>query len=282
MKNEIDTIDEILAQELKKFRAKDERIPEFEPGDTLRVTLRVVDGDDVHSQVYEGVCIARSGKGLHENFTVRKISYGEGVERVFPLYSPFITGIEVVRRGKVRRTKLYYMRGRRRHAALKTFKLKGKKDDLKRIENITPDLETMLNKLNIIKLEQIATFTDDDIANIDDALGLNGQINEEDWVGQAQRLIAEAGLEKVSPEPDCNTSEFRTTSPDDVARREKERQEIISRVKDWAGSKEAAETWYVSQPIPALGNQTAEGLVAVGKAEFVRHYLNSIAVGGFA
>jgi large subunit ribosomal protein L19 len=92
-------------------------IPEFGPGDTLRVNVKVTEGTRTRVQAYEGVCIGRSGGGLNENFTVRKISYGEGVERVFPIYSPSIDSIEVVRRGKVRRAKLYYLRGRRGKSA---------------------------------------------------------------------------------------------------------------------------------------------------------------------
>ena len=87
-------------------------VPEFAPGDTVIVNVRVVEGDRTRVQAYEGVVIARSGAGFNENFTVRKISYGEGVERVFPVYSPMIDSIKVVRRGKVRRAKLYYLRGR--------------------------------------------------------------------------------------------------------------------------------------------------------------------------
>jgi large subunit ribosomal protein L19 len=87
-------------------------IPEFRPGDTLRVGVKVVEGDRTRIQNYEGVCIARANRGLGSSFTVRKISFGEGVERVFPLYSPNIDSIEVVRRGAVRRAKLYYLRGR--------------------------------------------------------------------------------------------------------------------------------------------------------------------------
>jgi large subunit ribosomal protein L19 len=87
-------------------------VPEFGPGDTLRVSVKVVEGERTRTQAFEGVCIARSNKGLNSNFTVRKISYGEGVERVFPLYSPTIADIAVVRRGDVRRAKLYYLRGR--------------------------------------------------------------------------------------------------------------------------------------------------------------------------
>ena len=87
-------------------------VPDFIPGDTLRVSVKVVEGERTRTQAFEGVCIARSNKGLNSNFTVRKISYGEGVERVFPLYAPTIAEIMVVRRGDVRRAKLYYLRGR--------------------------------------------------------------------------------------------------------------------------------------------------------------------------
>ena len=92
-------------------------IPEFRPGDTLRVGVRVVEGDRTRIQNYEGVCIARANRGMGSSFTVRKISFGEGVERVFPLYSPNVESIEVVRRGVVRRAKLYYLRGRTGKAA---------------------------------------------------------------------------------------------------------------------------------------------------------------------
>ena len=92
-------------------------VPDFAPGDTLRVQVKIVEGTRHRVQAYEGVCIARSGSGLHESFRVRKISYGEGVERVFPLYSPNIAAIEVLRRGKVRRAKLYYLRTRRGKSA---------------------------------------------------------------------------------------------------------------------------------------------------------------------
>ncbi|WP_376092673.1 50S ribosomal protein L19 [Roseomonas sp. CCTCC AB2023176] len=87
-------------------------VPEFAPGDTVRVMVKVVEGERTRTQAYEGVVIARSNRGLNSNFTVRKISYGEGVERIFPLYSPNVSDIQVMRRGKVRRAKLYYLRGR--------------------------------------------------------------------------------------------------------------------------------------------------------------------------
>ncbi len=95
----------------------DKVIPDFAPGDTVIVNVKVKEGDRSRVQAYEGVCIARNGGGLNESFTVRKISYGEGVERVFPLYSPNIDSIKLVRRGKVRRAKLYYLRDRRGKSA---------------------------------------------------------------------------------------------------------------------------------------------------------------------
>jgi len=99
-------------EQITKLTANKE-IPDFAPGDTLIVNVKVVEGERTRLQAYEGVCIARSGGGINESFTVRKISYGEGVERVFPLYSPLVDSIKVVRRGKVRRAKLYYLRGLR-------------------------------------------------------------------------------------------------------------------------------------------------------------------------
>src|SRR5579863_8919162 len=109
-------IKEIEHEQMAKLSAGKE-IPEFQPGDTLVVNVKIVEGERSRVQAYEGVCIGRAGSGINENFTVRKISYGEGVERVFPLYSPMIDSIKVVRRGQVRRAKLYYLRGRRGKSA---------------------------------------------------------------------------------------------------------------------------------------------------------------------
>ncbi len=109
--NEMNIIEQ-LEKEQAEVIAQQRTIPEFAPGDTVRVNVKVTEGTRSRVQAYEGVCIARAGGGLNENFTVRKISYGEGVERVFPIYSPLIDSVEVVRRGKVRRAKLYYLRGR--------------------------------------------------------------------------------------------------------------------------------------------------------------------------
>jgi large subunit ribosomal protein L19 len=100
-----------LEQEQVDKLAASRPIPEFQPGDTLRVGVKVVEGERERIQVFEGVCIGRKNAGVNSNFTLRKISYGEGVERIFPLYSPRITSIDVVRRGVVRRAKLYYLRG---------------------------------------------------------------------------------------------------------------------------------------------------------------------------
>jgi large subunit ribosomal protein L19 len=109
-------IQELEKEQMAKLSAG-KVIPNFGPGDTVLVNVKVVEGDRTRLQAYEGVCIGRSGGGLNENFTVRKISYGEGVERVFPLYSPTVDSIHVVRRGKVRRAKLYYLRSRRGKSA---------------------------------------------------------------------------------------------------------------------------------------------------------------------
>ncbi|WP_374447629.1 50S ribosomal protein L19 [Stella sp.] len=104
------------AEQVEKLLAE-RGVPEFGPGDTLRVSVKVVEGERERVQAFEGVCIARKNAGINSSFTVRKISYGEGVERIFPLYSPRITAIDVVRRGDVRRAKLYYLRGRTGKAA---------------------------------------------------------------------------------------------------------------------------------------------------------------------
>ncbi len=117
-------IEELEKEQIAKL-TEGREIPDFGPGDTVRVSVRVVEGSRSRLQAFEGVCIARSNKGVNSNFTVRKISYGEGVERVFPLYSPLVEKIEVVRRGAVRRAKLYYLRGRTGKAA----RIAEKRDD---------------------------------------------------------------------------------------------------------------------------------------------------------
>ncbi len=204
---------EQLEKEQVAALSKKRKVPEFGPGDTVRVNVKVVEGERTRVQAYEGVCIGRAGGGVNENFTVRKISYGEGVERVFPVHSPLIDSIEVVRRGRVRRAKLYYLRGRRGKAAriperqdvrgkkkeaFKGFtKPKGEPDDLKLIAGVTPELEKKLNKLGVIKFEQIANLTDDEIAYVDEALSLDGAIENEDWTAKAVALMAETTADEV-------------------------------------------------------------------------------------
>ncbi len=225
-------IQELEQEQMKAVLAK-RGVPEFGPGDTVKVVVRVADveapdpkakgkkkeeaRETVRLQAYEGVCIGRSGAGLNESFTVRKISYGEGVERVFPIYSPFIAEIEVLRRGAVRRAKLYYLRGRRGKAARivertdararrlaaawKGFtRPKGEPDDLTKIAGISADLAGRLHKLGCTKLEQIANFSDEDIANVDEALQLDGAIENGDWVGKARALAAEVAAAEVPAE----------------------------------------------------------------------------------
>jgi large subunit ribosomal protein L19 len=234
-------IQEIEREQINAVVAK-RGVPEFGPGDTVKVMVKVIEGGEGEGakegaktagrakaaapkeatfrlQAYEGVVIARSGSGINESFTVRKISYGEGVERVFPVYSPYIAEIEVLRRGKVRRAKLYYLRGRRGksarifertdarakrlNAAFKGFKKpKGEPDDLTKIKGVSADLAGRLGTIGVIKYEQIANFSDDDIANVDEALSLQGRLEKEDWVGQAQKLVAEQAAAEVPTEDD--------------------------------------------------------------------------------
>ena len=195
-------------------------VPQFQAGDTVKVNVRIVEGDSSRIQAYEGLCIARQGSGIQEAFTVRKISYGEGVERVFPLYSPMIDSIQVIRRGEVRRAKLYYLRGLRGKAARifertdirgkkmqsidnwKGFKKpKGAADELTRIKSISEELKSRLNKLGVTKFDQIAELSDDDITKIDETLGLEGRMEKEDWLSQARTLAAEAAVAEAPPVP---------------------------------------------------------------------------------
>jgi len=124
METQVNIIETIEAEHAAKLSAG-RTIPDFSPGDTIVVNVKVTEGERTRVQAYEGVCIARSGAGLQESFTVRKISYGEGVERVFPVYSPVIDSIKIVRRGKVRRAKLYYLRDRRGKSARIAERLEG-------------------------------------------------------------------------------------------------------------------------------------------------------------
>jgi large subunit ribosomal protein L19 len=225
-----------IEQEHAAALAAQRAVPEFRPGDTLRVNVRITEGDRTRVQAYEGVCIARNGAGINESFTVRKISYGEGVERVFPIHSPSIESIEVRRRGKVRRAKLYYLRALRgkaaripervdaaRAAQIKAAaelkkqggplfaKPKGAADDLTRIEGVDTELAAKLNRSGVIQFEQIANFSGDDIAKLDEALSLDGAIENNDWIGQCRTLIAEATVGEIAvPEAEA------TAAGDDV------------------------------------------------------------------
>ena len=213
-------IEQLEAEQVAALVAKRE-VPDFAPGDTVQVNVWVREGNRERTQAYEGVVIARSGGGLNESFTVRKISYGEGVERVFPVHSPMIDSINVVRRGKVRRAKLYYLRGRRGKSARIAEKVdprrgkknaeakaakeakvmftapKGEADDLKKISGVGEELEKRLNALGIRAYAQIAAFSDDDIARVDDVLSFKGRIEREGWVDQAKTLMAETTVDEV-------------------------------------------------------------------------------------
>ncbi len=209
------------------------RVPEFGPGDTVKVMVRVIEEAVIDPkakksgkaapkepterlQAYEGLVISRAGAGINESFTVRKISYGEGVERVFPIYSPFIAEIEVLRRGAVRRAKLYYLRGRRGksarifertdarakalNAAFKGFKRpKGDVEDLTQITGISAELAARLNQIGVTKYDQVANFSGDDMGNVDQILNLKGAIEKQDWIGQARALLT-AVPEAAAPE----------------------------------------------------------------------------------
>ena len=126
----MNVIDKIQKDQMDKIIAE-RAIPDFSAGDTIKVDVKIVEGDKERIQAFEGLCIARSGGGLNESFTVRKISYGEGVERIFPIFSPKIAGITVIKKGKVRRAKLYYLRDRRGKSARIVEKIQVSKKDSK-------------------------------------------------------------------------------------------------------------------------------------------------------
>ena len=136
-------IEKIEKEQLEKL-SSGKQTPDFNPGDTIKVDVKVVEGTRERVQAFEGVCIARGGKGINESFTVRKISYGEGVERVFPLFSPKISSITLVRKGKVRRAKLYYLRDRRGKAAriVEKIEVKKKTNEKKVVASLSKDKVT--------------------------------------------------------------------------------------------------------------------------------------------
>jgi large subunit ribosomal protein L19 len=197
-----------LIQELEREQAekitKKRKLAEFAPGDTVVVSVRISEGERSRVQAYEGVVIARNGSGLNENFTVRKMSYGEGVERVFPLYSPMVEAVKVLRRGKVRRAKLYYLRGLTGKAARIAEKKRAGPgqagaegaaetavaEDLTAIAGIDSAMAERLAGEGVSDVSQIAGWSSDDVADYDAKLGLDGRIQSEDWVGQAKALGA--------------------------------------------------------------------------------------------
>jgi large subunit ribosomal protein L19 len=245
--NIIEQLEKEQQAELEANRA----VPEFAPGDTVRVMVKVKDGERERIQAYEGVVIARDGRGIHESFTVRKISYGEGVERVFPVHSPLIDAIEVVRRGRVRRAKLYYLRGRRgksariperrdakakgkaeaaaRKEAAKAFKgftkPKGEPDDLTKINGVGEELVKLLEGIGVVKYEQIANWTDEDIANVDEVLSFKGRIEREDWVEQAKALMAEATVDEVPAEEEADAEPESAEAKDEGGKKAKGKKE---------------------------------------------------------
>ena len=152
-------IEKVEKQQVEKL-SSGKQIPDFNPGDTIKVDVKVVEGTRERIQAFEGVCIARGGKGINESFTVRKISYGEGVERVFPLFSPKIALITLVRKGKVRRAKLYYLRDRRGKAAriVEKIEVKKKIDVKNKVSSVSKEknVETS-SKMQVEKKPDIKT-----------------------------------------------------------------------------------------------------------------------------
>ena len=208
----MDIIQQLEAEQVAIVAAK-RAVPDFSPGDTVIVNVKVKEGERSRIQAYEGVVIARSGGGLQESFTVRKMSYGEGVERVFPVYSPLIDSIKVIRRGKVRRAKLYYLRGRTGKSARIAEKRKAlvtgmgtaaaptpaerealvaevAADDVSLIGGVGPKIQKQLHDAGITSLAQIAEMSDEAIFELDEKLSLKGRTKREEWVEQAKDLLA--------------------------------------------------------------------------------------------
>ena len=199
-------IQQLEAEQAAEIAAK-RQLPDFAPGDTVVVGVRVTEGSRSRVQNFEGVVIGRSGGGLNENFTVRKLSYGEGVERVFPVYSPIVESVKVVRRGKVRRAKLYYLRGltgkRARITEKKTAfvpktgaapkpedKAPEVVDDIALIAGVGDTIAEKLAAEGVKSLAQIAAWTAEDIEDYNEKLSLGGRIEREEWIEQAKELLA--------------------------------------------------------------------------------------------
>ncbi len=196
-----------LEKEQMAVVAAKRKLPEFAPGDTVIVNVKVVEGERTRIQAYEGLVISRSGGGINESFTVRKLSYGEGVERIFPMYSPMIDSLKLVRRGKVRRAKLYYLKGLTGKAARITEKMTGylggndveevhhekvqlAHDDVALIGGVGPKIKAALHAEGITSLTHIAAMTDEQIFTLDEKLALKGRTKREEWIEQAKELLA--------------------------------------------------------------------------------------------
>jgi large subunit ribosomal protein L19 len=195
-------IAQLEAEQMAIVAAK-RRLPDFTPGDTVVVNVKVVEGERSRVQAYEGVVISRNGGGLNESFTVRKLSYGEGVERIFPMYSPMIDSVKLVRRGRVRRAKLYYLKGRTGKSARiledqrAAFALTGQVeevqhkaavafDDVGRLKGMGLTTRDQLIAEGFTSLTQIAALTDDELFALDEKLGLKGRTTKDEWVKQAK------------------------------------------------------------------------------------------------
>ena len=195
-----------LEKEQMAIVAAKRKLPEFAPGDTVIVNVKVVEGERTRIQAYEGLVISRSGGGVNECFTVRKLSYGEGVERIFPMYSPMIDSVKLIRRGKVRRAKLYYLKGLTGKAARITEKRTGNAsqpieevhhdkvqlahDDVALIGGVGPKIKAGLHAEGITSLTHIAAMTDEQIFALDEKPALKGRTKREEWIEQAKELLA--------------------------------------------------------------------------------------------
>jgi large subunit ribosomal protein L19 len=201
-------IAQLEAEQMAVVVAK-RQVPAFTPGDTVVVNVKVKEGDRTRVQAYEGVVIARSGGGLNENFTVRKLSYGEGVERIFPVYSPMIDSIKLVRRGRVRRAKLYYLKGRTGksarivedqraafalHEEVQEVQHKEKvaADDIGRIKGMGLKVKQAMIADGITSLKQIAEMSDDVLFALDEKHELKGRTKKDKWVQQSKDILAKA------------------------------------------------------------------------------------------
>ena len=203
----MDIIAQLEKEQMAAVAAK-RQLPDFAPGDTVIVNVKVVEGERTRVQAYEGLCISRSGGGLNESFTVRKLSYGEGVERIFPMYSPLIDSVKLVRRGKVRRAKLYYLKGLTGKAARIVEKQTNREelapvvevhhekaqvafDDVSHLGGVGPKVREQMVAEGITSVKQIADMSDEQLFALDEKLGLKGRSKKDKWVDHAKKIMAE-------------------------------------------------------------------------------------------